>query len=803
MPTLHSEYSAEPEVRVVRRFLTLSSGLFSLSLAAVATAAPPRMVVDVPSSVRVSASHPVDSAKKVLTRSAGVPSGVQLSFQRERRIGGLRVLRFQQEHQGVPVFGRGAGIAFDVYGVTRLATSKIEYRLPESVVPVVSASQAASAASKISGLLASDANTRLIIWPTEQGARLAYSVLPPSLIPVPYAPVVIVDAVTGQVITVHNLVRYENLANVHEFNPVSSPDLSEVTLPIDDPHTVPQNELLVSYNCVDMQTTKTVNYSGFNVEVHVCEMLQNAEADATTGDYTQHVLEDHTSGGDPHAQVAIFYHAAKAYDFFKTFDSAFELEDTSNPLFLVANLMLPAGLMDFDLTAMADPNTPLEPFANAMSVSWDPLYGDLLSSVWPEITGGSLMLGQATTVDFSYDGDIVYHEFGHSVVATTIGSMGYWHLDEQGATAAPGSMNEALADYFSTAITNDPATGEYAAQEDGSDYIRHLENDHVCPSHLAGEVHYDSEFFSASLWAARSALSDAAERHAFDEAIFTALNTAASGEVSYQEMADVFVASVAASTLGQTVADSLEGEFSSRGVLPSCDRIFVYEDEPISSLSEEMANHFVAGGKNGFINGSALEYAPGIIQVQVTVPAGATKMDASFGRLITSSSSLPFGNSDPFTPAFIVSWDEPISFDWDANTSNASDPIETSKVATRYASTFDVPDGAQTAYVMVVNKGDEDGYYTSVKVDFTNDAEDAGADAEVDAGTEPDAGDVDAGTDAGGQPSEPGATSSDSDDDGCGCRTASSSGNGFSLAALIAMIGLGIARRRRNGTIRS
>lgn len=789
----------------MRRFLTLSTGLFALSLAAAAHAAPPSMVVDVPSSARVSASRSVDSAKALLMRSAGMPSGVQLSLQRERRVGALRILRFRQEHQGVPVFGRGAAIAFDLYGVTRLASSKVEQRLPDSVVPSISATQAADAASKISGLTATDANTRLLIWPTEQGARLAYSVLPPSLLPIPYAPVVIVDALTGQVITVHNLVRYKNLANLHEFNPISSPDLSEVTLPIDDPHTVPQNELLISYNCVDMQTTKTVNYSGFNITVHVCEMIQNAEADGTTGDYTQHTLEDHTSGGDPHAQVAIFYHAAKAYDFFKTFDPDFELESSSNPLFLVANLMLPAGLMDFDMTKMADPNTPLEPFPNAMSMGWDPTFGEILSSVWPEITGGSLMLGQGVSVDFSYDGDVVYHELGHSVVGSTVGSMGFWHLDEQGATAAPGSMNEAFADYFSSAITGDPAAGEYSGQENGADYIRHLENDHACPSHLAGEVHYDSEFFSAAMWAARGALSDAADKHAFDEAIFTALNTAASGEVGFEEFAEVIVASVAASPLGQTVADSLEAEFSSRGVLPACDRTFVYDGEPISSQSDEMANHFVAAGKSGFMSGSGLDYAPGTFQIEVQVPAGATQMEASFGRLIAASGGMPFGGGTPFTPAFIVSWDEPISFDWNANTSNASDPVDTTKDASRYVSTFDVPDGAQNAYVMLVNKGDQDGYYTSFKLDFPSEVPaDAGADAEVDAGTtEPDAGGVDAGVDAGGQPSQPGASASESDDDGCGCRTAGGSGGGFGLAALMAIVGLGIARRRRSGTIRS
>ena len=781
----------------MRRLVILSSSLFALCLGATANAAPSNFVVNVPSDARVSSTQPIASAKSVLRRAAAIPSHVQLELKQQRVIGGLRVTRFAQYHQGVPVYARGASIAVDVNGVSRLASSKIEERLPASVVPSISRIDAAKVASKATGLNAAVNNTKLLIWPTDQGGRLAYSVLPPSLLPIPYAPVVIVDAETGQVLTVRNMVQYKNLANVNEFNPVSSPTTIEVTLPIDDPYTTPQNELLVSYNCVDTHAVKTVNYMGFNAPVHVCEMQQNAEADATTGDYSQYAIEDETAGGDPYAELSIFYHAAKAYDFFKGFEPTFELESTSKPLFLISNLMLPAGISTFDLTKMADPDLPFEPFANAFSSGWDPSLGEVVSLLWPEITGGVLAFGQGEKVDFSYDGDVVYHEFTHAVVGATIGLVSWWHVDEQGASASPAAMNEALADYFSSAITGDPAMGEYVGQEDDSVELRRLDNTNTCPSHLAGEEHFDSEFFSAALWAARSSLASEPDKFAFDEAIFTALNTAASGDLGFEELADLLVAGVGASSLGQTAADSLESEFSSRGVLPSCERTIPFEGDFIYSKFMDQAESFLTPGKSLFAAGSTLEFAPSTFQIEVPIPTGAAVIDASFKKVIRSGGlSMPSMGNTPFDPAYIVSFDAPISFDWSAKTNNASEPVDVEISGSRLQASFDVPDGAQTAYFMLVNRGDDNGYVTSLSFDFEGEVmpPDAGTDAAPE-----DAAVVDAATeDAGTQPSGPGA-SSDSDDGGCGCRTAgTSSQRGLGLAAMLAMLGFGVARRRRN-----
>src|SRR5690606_21481867 len=157
---------------------------------------------------------------------------------------------------------------------------------------------------------------------------------------------------------------------------------------------------------------------------------------------------------DEYAEVAAFYHVAKAYAYF---DEVGMPELEAKPLDLVVNLRLPVGFASFDWNTMRDPALPLEPYNNAFFVTQNPFF----DAFGPE--GPSLWFGQGTVADFAYDGDVVYHEFGHAMIDRTAKLVHYWHLDAQGATVFPGAMNEGLADYFSSAITGDGKVGEYAA----------------------------------------------------------------------------------------------------------------------------------------------------------------------------------------------------------------------------------------------------------------------------------------------------------------------------------------------------
>ena len=99
-------------------------------------------------------------------------------------------------------------------------------------------------------------------------------------------------------------------------------------------------------------------------------------------------------------------------------------------------------------------------------------------------------------------------------------------------------MNEGLADYFSSAIGGDPLVGEYGGRNipgntaaEGA--VRDLTNKDLCADDRWGEVHQDSQPFSASLWAARVAVAgdpkaagfDAAKAKTFDAAVLAAIQS--------------------------------------------------------------------------------------------------------------------------------------------------------------------------------------------------------------------------------------------------------------------------------------
>ena len=791
-----------------RAFAPLAFALVSLLAASRAEAAPPgsRFVRQLTAPERIVS---VESARDALYRHAPTAQG-ELVPVGSARVGDLTVYRFRQYRFGLPVYARGAAVAAHADGSVAFATANLDDTLPANTTPRMDAAQAAAIGAARSGRPATDADARLVVWPDGAGSRLAWIVRPATLLPLPYVPIVVIDDETGRAVGFQNGVRFKNSAKLYEFNPVSSPNLIDVTLPVADPNVSPDNADTLSFNCIDTKKTFPITYMGFSQQVHICELASmntadgadaypgEAFADDTNGDFVQYAPAADDAGSDPFAQLSIFYHTNQAYSFFRQFQPDFKLSTAKKswPLYLIANLMLPAGSMSFDLVKMKDPNLPLEPFSNAFYSGWDPNAGfnDILTTVWPEIKGAGLYFGQGEKADYSYDGDVVYHEFSHAVVDSTAALIGWWHLDSQGASASPGAMNEAIADFFSSAIAGDPKSGEYAcldAYGPGCEGIRNLENDKRCPDWLTGEVHADSEFFSAPMWAVRAGLATADEKKTFDQAMFTALNTVTSGDLGYEDMASAFVASLKASSLGDTVGAAMETEFTKRGLLPSCKRMFSWAGTPISSKSESMAYSFIAAGTQDLGTlGASRDYAPGLFQIKVPLSAGSTKVKVTLNELSTAS-GMPFSQGTPFTPAVLVGFDQQIEFEATGK-ANTSTLVDASSKNLVWTAEFDVTAGASEAYVMIVNKGQLSGYYYNIKIEETApttpdagpDAP-AGEDAAEEASVEQDSG-------SGEQP-----TTKSEDDGGCGCRVPAQSPVPGSAAALLALAGLAVLRRKR------
>lgn len=125
-------------------------------------------------------------------------------------------------------------------------------------------------------------------------------------------------------------------------------------------------------------------------------------------------------------------------------------------------------------------------------------YGDFDGDGVPDLS-----LGQdpGSGVDLGYDADVIYHEFGHALVATLAPDLPLLSADAYGIEWAPGSLNEGAADVFAMLMTLDPQVGEHAGGAFGREAIRDLSEPRRCPDDLRGEVHRDGEILASLGWA--------------------------------------------------------------------------------------------------------------------------------------------------------------------------------------------------------------------------------------------------------------------------------------------------------------
>ncbi|MFO0547023.1 MAG: MYXO-CTERM sorting domain-containing protein [Polyangiaceae bacterium] len=714
-----------------------------------------------------------------------VPESRALAFGEPRLMtlaSGDQAIRLPQMHQGLRVVHRGATVV--VRGSSaRFVAAKLETDLPSDVVPSFSAEYAAELARERTGLTPAPDHTLLVLWPTANGVRLAWAMASPAEIGFPYLPVTVVDAETGDIILVYDALVSLNQAQVFPTNPVKSPTLQDVTLSVGTGETVLTSSLVKAMNCIDQGTVRSVDV-GVVVDIHSCDLLQTAVADAN-GDFLVPVAADNAPE-DTFAEVSIFYHAARAYERFRSFSPALDLNGGA-PLSAISNLRIPQGLQPYDPNKLKNPNLPLLPLQNAFFAPADPLFAAVYG-----LGGGALWFGQGPIKDYSYDGDVVYHELTHAVVHATIQLVGTPHMDEYGTSYSPGAMNEGLADYFSSALTGDPDVGEYAAQDfdPGSTSIRSLTSQDSCPTAIGGEVHQDATLFSAALWDVRASL-DPTDQLALDGAILGALATSPTGDLSYDELATLIVAETN-SALGSGAAQALTDAFTNRGVLPECARVLEYVGEALKGPQALGSLWFAPGTQTtGAVNPTD-GWTPGVVQAHYALPADTTKLDIQFRPVNVGA----VGMGTPFTPKVLVRFgNEPITFTYNP-TATAADVRVASADAmpSGYVASVDVPAGATSAHVMVVNTGQLDGGYTDLTLVAT-------VNMQTGAGGAGGATGNGVGGAMGGSGGAGGGTSPDGDsEDGCGCSTIGGARvelSGWMLLASAVLAMQRVLRRRR------
>jgi MYXO-CTERM domain-containing protein len=633
---------------------------------------------------------------------------------------GDAVVRFEQTHAGLPVIGRGATVRLSNDPARVVTTLDLETELPASTAPQLDATSAARAAARFSPLTPSSNDAHLVVWPTHGGARLAWIVLPraPGL---PTAPRVVVDGADGSVLEARDLVVFAK-AQMYRTNPVKSANLELFDLPMETTGKTLTNDFLQAVNCIDKKASKPVNFFGFNQNMHVCDLDQIVTAD-DAGDFFAQPADEPGSAAsksDAFSELSIYFHASKAYAYFRDLqgDPTAQVAD-DKPLRLVANLQLPPGVSQGNFSSAGDVNKPLEPFQNAFFAPAAGGLGDVFAQLY-DYKGGALWFGQGPNRDYAYDGDVVYHEFGHAVVDHTI-KLGAWSVDARGIIDAPGAMNEGLADYFSSAIAGDPNVGEYASKDisQNLDVIRSLANQDSCPTSLVGEVHFDSTFFSGGLWQARSALGSEADRKKLDAGIYKAMRSnPGRSDIGFEDAVKLFLATLQVDF--PAGATALETVMKERGVLPGCERIRTFDGKAIRA-GDARIGFSAPGAASVGLQGTA----PGILQFRAKIPANTAQVTFSFTARESGGGGgggLGGGGGAPFTPVVLAKFGAAISWkDGKSGLVNDADAFKKVAVAEAAVSaTFDVPpsdtDAETDVYFQVANEGDDSGSYDAIEI---------------------------------------------------------------------------------------
>jgi hypothetical protein len=664
------------------------------------------------------------------------PELSRASFQVTRvdRFGdGDRIVRFEQTHLQLPVLGGVAVVVLDRNGNVKTLSDQFAGDLPSSVSASISRDAAVAAIAGRTVLPVSASDAYLAIADTREGARLVYVVVPPQLAGIPTAPWFTVDARTGEIITQREGIVFANV-NMYPTNPTAS-QLASLPLPMaatvqgTSGKFLLENEFIKSMNCVDKGDVKSLNI-GIQITAHICSLAQDAESDAN-GDFnytpvdslpTEPATKDAPSRSDKFSEVSMYYHAARAYQFFRDLQGVADAQVVADkPFRTISNLMIPAGLASFDLAKIADPSLPLEPFSNAFfSPSGAGGQSDIFETLYG-FKGGSMWFGQGAQRDYSYDGDVIYHEFTHAVVNQTL-RLGGPIVDAYGLFDSEGAMNEGLADFFASAIAGDGNMGEYASSDmsPGKTAIRVLDNSDSCPGNLVGEVHYDSTLFSGGLWKTRQALTSAEDKKKFDAAVYKAMrSTSAKGNLGYGDFVNLVIEVL--KTDLPTSAPALETEMTTRGVLPVCARVFDAKNGPINppSASGFGALGFIAYGTSNL--GSKAKLAPGSIQAKVDLDR-STKVTVAFN---TRSEAAPGGGvfgapSTPFAPVLFVKYNEPVQWTTKGTLSNNADQTfdgaALTTTGTKSSVEFEVPEGTSAVYVQVGNSGQSDGRVSNLTI---------------------------------------------------------------------------------------
>ena len=393
-------------------------------------------------------------------------------------------------------------------------------------------------------------------------------------------------------------------ARVFKNNPAITPVPIEVTfsgIHTDEPGQPLVGERVLSYGCaVEDPGTELPEWW----EEGKCWPVQRARSDEN-GDFfvkLPDILkpEDNRDGDDLYAEVSMYFHAERFVDQMKVEGVDRFKCDLST---MLANYRTPKLSPSY-------PDLPYTPLNNAY---WT-------NTCEPE-KGPTMIFGQGSEVDFGYDGEVVYHELGHGMVSLlTPDGLGARTQRPDGLLADAGGLNEAVADYFSVMLANDPELGDYVARfwPGYGASIRSAENKKTCPDDIIGEVHADGEPWMAAMWATRKRVGQEKLDPLVIE-MLTRLPADADLELASWTIYDLAMEGFAEGTWSEADLQFLVRAFDERG-LYDCERV-IEDPERVSS------------GRSMYLRqkGTAVTpFFPGPMQLRHQVPADTDNIIVKF-----------------------------------------------------------------------------------------------------------------------------------------------------------------------------
>lgn len=144
-----------------------------------------------------------------------------------------------------------------------------------------------------------------------------------------------------------------------------------------------------------------------------------------------------------------------------------------------------------------------------------------------------IVFGQ-DTVDFAYDADVAFHEFGHAINRSIWTHP--WHFkDGRGIDTSPFGIEEGLADIWAQTLAGDPVMNSYILAS------RSADNDLACPDDLRGQGHMEARILSGLGWDVRGRIG----REPWEHAVFRTLALLV-GEQTFDGFAEALAISLEA-----------------------------------------------------------------------------------------------------------------------------------------------------------------------------------------------------------------------------------------------------------------